>query len=123
MLHAGFPSSAQPHVHSLLCVSAAAGQLRSLAGTLQNNHYNVYASALPSDTSLWSAEDLSAAAELLLQRPADSADGNDGTEPDVIVNEISAIEGDLQTPYATPCSRLMRRSPSCLQCPVLLAMA
>ncbi|CAL5220217.1 g2193 [Coccomyxa viridis] len=91
---AGIPSRAHPHAHSLLCISAAAGQLRGLAGTLQSNRYNVYSQALPSDTSLWSAEDLSAAAELLLQDPADSADGGDATEPDVIMNEISAIGGE-----------------------------
>ncbi len=92
-LPAGFPSAAQPHAHSLLCVSAAAGQLRSLAGTLRSNRYNVYARALPSDTTSWSAEDRSTAAELLLQDPADSADGDDATGPDVILNEISAIGG------------------------------
>ena len=91
--HAGYPSRARPHAHSLLCISAAAGQLRSLAGTLRSSRYDVYSRALPSDTRGWSAEDLIAAAELLLEDPADSADGDDNTEPDVVMNEISAIKG------------------------------
>ena len=91
--HAGFPSRARPHAHSLLCVSAAAEQLRSLAGTLQKNSYNVYSRALPSEQGDWSPGNLAGAAELLLEDPAASADGGGGTEPDVIMNEITATNG------------------------------
>ena len=76
-----------------MCISAAAGQLRSLAGTLRSNGYNVYSRALPSDTRGWSADDLTAANELLLLDPADSADSEDNIEPDLVMNEISALEG------------------------------
>lgn len=96
---AGFPGRAQPHVHSMLCVSAATEQLRSLAATLQQNRYNVYSRALPSDTHGWALEDLNRATELLLQDGDDSAAdsaGHEETQPDLIMNEIRAINGELQ---------------------------
>lgn len=101
--HAGFPGRAQPHAHSMLCVSAATEQLRSLAATLQQNRYNVYSQALPSDRRGWALGDLNRAIELLLQDSDDSAAdsaadsaGHEKTEPDLIMNEITAINGELQ---------------------------
>ncbi|CAK0782807.1 hypothetical protein CVIRNUC_006002 [Coccomyxa viridis] len=84
-----FPRRAQPYAHSLLCVSAAAEQLRSLAGTLRANSYNIYSSALPRDTGTWSAESLAAAYEMLLDEPEGGA-----AEADVVMNEITSIEGE-----------------------------
>lgn len=87
----------------MLCVSAATEQLRSLAATLQQNRYNVYSQALPSDRRGWALGDLNRAIELLLQDSDDSAAdsaadsaGHEKTEPDLIMNEITAINGELQ---------------------------
>ena len=91
--NAEFPRRAQPYAHSLLCVSAAAEQLRSLAGTLRANSYNIYSSALPRDTGTWSAESLAAAYEMLLDEPEGGA-----AEADVVMNEITSIEGACSFP-------------------------
>lgn len=95
--HAGFPERVQQQAHSLLCVSAAAEQLHSLAGTLQSNAYNVYSLALPEDIHAWSGESLAAAAALLLGNPAESEEDDD-IWPDVIMNEVTSIEGTRQCP-------------------------
>lgn len=89
---AGFPKRAEPHAHSALCVSAAAAQLRSLAGTLQLNRYKVYSRALPAGTLSWPAEDQVAASVMLLEEPADSA-GDDMALSDVTMNEIVSMGG------------------------------
>jgi hypothetical protein len=89
---AGFPTRAEPHAHSALCVSAAAAQLRSLAETLQLNRYKVYSRALPAGTLSWPAEDQVAASVMLLEEPADAA-GDDVAQSDVTMNEIGSLGG------------------------------
>ena len=74
-------------------MSAAAKQLRSLAGTLRANSYNIYSSALPADASTWSAESLAAAHEVLLDEPEDGV-----AEADVVMNEITSMKGASRFP-------------------------